>query len=44
MGNHAWMNSENDFTAATLEKAESDIIQATQKIMKDFSNLKIEWV
>eukprot|EP00956_Cyclotella_meneghiniana_P037017 scaffold133838_cov26-Cyclotella_meneghiniana.AAC.1 len=38
------LNSKDDFTAATLEKAESDIIQATQKIMKDFSNLKIEWV
>ena len=38
------LNSTNDFTSATLERAESDIIQATQKIMKDFTNLTIEWV
>eukprot|EP00956_Cyclotella_meneghiniana_P018844 scaffold31764_cov22-Cyclotella_meneghiniana.AAC.2 len=38
------LNSRNDFTAASLERAESDIIQATQKMMKDFTDLKIEWI
>eukprot|EP00956_Cyclotella_meneghiniana_P031964 scaffold85834_cov44-Cyclotella_meneghiniana.AAC.5 len=38
------LNSNIEFTSASLERAESDIIQATQKIMKDFTNLNIEWV
>ena len=38
------LNSNQYFTAASLERAESDIIQATQKIMKDFTDLTIEWI
>eukprot|EP00956_Cyclotella_meneghiniana_P018817 scaffold31709_cov41-Cyclotella_meneghiniana.AAC.7 len=29
---------------ASLERAESDIIQATQTVMKDFTDLTIEWI
>ena len=38
------LNSDIEFTSASLERAESDIIQSIQKIMKDFTNLNIEWV
>ena len=38
------LNSNSEYTSSTLEHAESDIIQATQKIMKHFDDLKIEWV
>lgn len=38
------LNADQEFTSSSLERAESDIIQTTQKIMKDFSNLTIEWV
>ena len=35
------LNSKHDFTAASLERAESDIIQSTQKMMKEFKDLTI---
>eukprot|EP00956_Cyclotella_meneghiniana_P019828 scaffold34484_cov39-Cyclotella_meneghiniana.AAC.4 len=38
------LNSNHDFTAASMERAESDIIQSTQKMMKDFKDLTIEWI